>query len=223
MIGAAVALSTGKTGNAVDGAGLVSAGAVLPTPRTLHGPKGARPVNHDPVTIPADALPCHVFDPDLWWSDYREDVEEARGHCSRCPIVAACLAGAIERKERAGVWGGVRFTGRGATDTTPALTRKSPSAGRALGRADERDRLRRARAGRDASDVDPARVAAALAALRADRPADEGLTRAEIRAVVRTVYPGELLRKRVAELLGCSESTVARDAGTLPSRAGKAA
>ncbi len=218
MIGAAVALSTGKTGNGSGGAGLVS-----PAPPTnpLDPPQtreDAHTVNHDPVTIPADALPCQAADPELWFSDYREDVDEARRHCSRCPIREACYGGAVRRRESTGVWGGVRFTTRGPTNTTPALSRESPSAGRALRRADDRDRRIRARAGRDASDVDPDRVAAALAAVRAGQAAEEGLTRAEIREVVRAVYPGELLRKRVAELLGCSESTVARDAGTLPNR-----
>lgn len=180
-------------------------------------------MNHDPVTIVADRLPCHVFDPDLWWSDYREDVQEARGHCSRCPIAVECQDAAIARKERAGVWGGVRFTAKGPTDTTPQLSRNTPAAERARKRDGDRDRRSRGRAGRDASAVDPALVAAAVAALLDGKPAGDGLTRAEMREVIRSVYPGELLRSRVAELLGCSESTVARDAGTSTHGSRKAA
>ncbi|MCY0921141.1 WhiB family transcriptional regulator [Streptomyces sp. H27-G5] len=34
-------------------------------------------------------------------------VEEAKTVCRRCPMLMACLQGALERNESAGVWGGL--------------------------------------------------------------------------------------------------------------------
>jgi WhiB family redox-sensing transcriptional regulator len=53
-----------------------------------------------------DPLPCHVEDPDLWFAVAPEDVERAKALCRGCPIRERCLAGALERRERWGVWGG---------------------------------------------------------------------------------------------------------------------
>ncbi|MZE54935.1 WhiB family transcriptional regulator [Streptomyces sp. SID5770] len=33
--------------------------------------------------------------------------EEAKAVCRRCPLMAACLQGALDRGEAAGVWGGM--------------------------------------------------------------------------------------------------------------------
>lgn len=33
--------------------------------------------------------------------------EEAKAYCHRCPVREACLAAALERREPAGVWGGL--------------------------------------------------------------------------------------------------------------------
>jgi WhiB family redox-sensing transcriptional regulator len=52
------------------------------------------------------ALPCHRVDPDLWFAESPADVETAKRLCGPCPLKAACLAGALERREPWGVWGG---------------------------------------------------------------------------------------------------------------------
>jgi WhiB family redox-sensing transcriptional regulator len=50
-------------------------------------------------------LPC-AGDPDLWFAASPADLEQAKQLCSACPITTACLAGALERGEPWGVWGG---------------------------------------------------------------------------------------------------------------------
>src|SRR4051794_10986336 len=51
-------------------------------------------------------LPCHQVDPDLWFAESPADVEAAKALCAPCPLKTACLAGALERREPWGVWGG---------------------------------------------------------------------------------------------------------------------
>lgn len=51
-------------------------------------------------------LPCHAHDPDLWFAENPVDIEAAKALCAPCPLRAACLAGALERAEPWGVWGG---------------------------------------------------------------------------------------------------------------------
>ena len=51
-------------------------------------------------------LPCHSVDPDLWFAESPADVEAAKALCAPCPLKTACLAGALERREPWGVWGG---------------------------------------------------------------------------------------------------------------------
>jgi WhiB family transcriptional regulator, redox-sensing transcriptional regulator len=46
---------------------------------------------------------------DLWFAERGDDVERAKALCTDCPLRAACLAGAIERAEPWGVWGGEVF------------------------------------------------------------------------------------------------------------------
>jgi WhiB family transcriptional regulator, redox-sensing transcriptional regulator len=49
--------------------------------------------------------PC-MDDPDLFFAELPADVETAKALCRGCPIRLACLAGARERREPWGVWGG---------------------------------------------------------------------------------------------------------------------
>jgi WhiB family transcriptional regulator, redox-sensing transcriptional regulator len=58
-------------------------------------------------------LPCRKFDPDLWFSDSPAELELAKSLCGGCPLRVECLAGAVERAEPWGVWGGEIFE-RGA-------------------------------------------------------------------------------------------------------------
>lgn len=53
-------------------------------------------------------LPCRR-DPDLFFSETPEGVERAKSLCQKCPTRLACLAGAKERREPWGVWGGELF------------------------------------------------------------------------------------------------------------------
>jgi len=53
-------------------------------------------------------LPC-ASDPDLFFAESPDDVELAKSLCGGCPVRANCLAGAVERREPWGVWGGELF------------------------------------------------------------------------------------------------------------------
>src|SRR4051812_50147325 len=66
------------------------------------------------VSVELEAnLPCRKFDPDLWFSDSPAQLELAKSLCGDCPLRVECLAGAVERTEPWGVWGGEIFE-RGA-------------------------------------------------------------------------------------------------------------
>ena len=66
------------------------------------------------VSVEMEAnLPCRKFDPDLWFSDSPAELELAKSLCGDCPLRVECLAGAVERAEPWGVWGGEIFE-RGA-------------------------------------------------------------------------------------------------------------
>ena len=75
------------------------------------------PVSPAPVRRP---LPCRVEDPELWFAESPDQLELAKSLCADCPMRAACLAGALERAEPWGVWGGEIFE-RGAV-----IARKRP-------------------------------------------------------------------------------------------------
>jgi len=50
-------------------------------------------------------LPC-TEDPELFFAEAPQDVEQAKAMCRGCRARIACLAGALERGEPWGVWGG---------------------------------------------------------------------------------------------------------------------
>jgi WhiB family transcriptional regulator, redox-sensing transcriptional regulator len=54
-------------------------------------------------------LPCRSGDADLWFAESPGELERAKTLCADCPVRAACLAGALEREEPWGVWGGEIF------------------------------------------------------------------------------------------------------------------
>lgn len=56
-----------------------------------------------------DDVPCRVQNPDLWFAETPADLELAKSYCQDCPARLACLAGALERREPWGVWGGEIF------------------------------------------------------------------------------------------------------------------
>jgi WhiB family redox-sensing transcriptional regulator len=59
--------------------------------------------------VGTEALPCRNFDPDLWFADSPAELELAKSLCGGCPLRRECLAGAVERQEPWGVWGGEIF------------------------------------------------------------------------------------------------------------------
>jgi WhiB family redox-sensing transcriptional regulator len=66
---------------------------VLEPPRTAGG-------------VDEHQLPCRREDPELFFAESPTDVELAKALCGACPVRTACLAGALERREPWGVWGG---------------------------------------------------------------------------------------------------------------------
>jgi len=56
-----------------------------------------------------DDAPCRVNDAELWFAESPADVEHAKSLCQTCPVRTACLAGALDRSEPWGVWGGELF------------------------------------------------------------------------------------------------------------------
>lgn len=53
-------------------------------------------------------LPC-TEDPELFFAEAPQDVEAAKSLCQGCRAREACLAGARDRREPWGVWGGELF------------------------------------------------------------------------------------------------------------------
>ncbi|WP_425562418.1 WhiB family transcriptional regulator [Microlunatus aurantiacus] len=62
-----------------------------------------------PSELDLRTLPCRRSDPDLWFAESPTDVESAKALCRDCPLRLECLAGAQERREPWGVWGGELF------------------------------------------------------------------------------------------------------------------
>ena len=56
-----------------------------------------------------EAIPCREYDAELWFAESPADVEFAKSLCGTCPALQECLAGALERREPWGVWGGQLF------------------------------------------------------------------------------------------------------------------
>lgn len=57
----------------------------------------------------AFTLPCHISDPELFFSEAKPDIERAKALCAPCPVRNECLKGALSRQEPCGVWGGELF------------------------------------------------------------------------------------------------------------------
>jgi WhiB family redox-sensing transcriptional regulator len=104
-----------------------------------------------------DALPCRNFDPDLWFSESPAELELAKSLCADCPLRIECLAGAVERAEPWGVWGGEIF------ERGEVVARKRPR-GRPRKEDVARDATLRAEAVARTAKVLQSRRAAPLAA-----------------------------------------------------------
>jgi WhiB family transcriptional regulator, redox-sensing transcriptional regulator len=83
---------------------------VTTSPRTTGAEAGGDAIAHLYEGVPAvgRGLPCRR-DPDLWFAEKPTELERAKTLCADCPIKAECLAGALERAEPWGVWGGEIF------------------------------------------------------------------------------------------------------------------
>lgn len=56
-----------------------------------------------------ELLPCRRGTADLFFAESPSDLELAKSMCQACPVKAECLAGALDRAEPWGVWGGELF------------------------------------------------------------------------------------------------------------------
>lgn len=72
-----------------------------------------------------NALPC-VRQPDLFFSRRKDDTEAAIWLCQGCPVRPECLAGALERREPEGIWGGERFPRAWRTPQRAAAAPRKP-------------------------------------------------------------------------------------------------
>ncbi len=84
----------------------------------LAQPLQPRPPDSDVVAAPESvALPkARCADGNgtmtgLFFSDHVVDIERAKAMCSQCALATDCLAGALERQEPWGVWGGQLLLG----------------------------------------------------------------------------------------------------------------
>jgi WhiB family transcriptional regulator, redox-sensing transcriptional regulator len=53
-------------------------------------------------------VPCRTS-PELFFAEHPQDLRRAQELCGHCPVRLACLAGALQRREPWGVWGGELF------------------------------------------------------------------------------------------------------------------
>lgn len=70
----------------------------------------------------ADAL-CAQTDPDAFFPDKGEPNHAAKAVCAACPVRSDCLAYALDRDERYGIWGGLS-----AVERRTVLLHQSPPA-----------------------------------------------------------------------------------------------
>ncbi|WP_076477269.1 WhiB family transcriptional regulator [Williamsia sterculiae] len=45
----------------------------------------------------------------MWFAEHPHQLRRAQQLCRGCPVLTTCLAGALERREPHGVWGGEIF------------------------------------------------------------------------------------------------------------------
>jgi hypothetical protein len=81
--------------------------SVLDEPREPDSPSPPGP-SRTPVARCADGYGTMTG---LFFSDNVVDIARAKAMCGLCPLQASCLAGALEREEPWGVWGGELLSG----------------------------------------------------------------------------------------------------------------
>jgi WhiB family redox-sensing transcriptional regulator len=67
-------------------------------------------------------LPCQTHT-DLFFAETQGELAVAREMCAPCPVRDLCLAGALERREPHGVWGGQIFLAGVVVERKPARGR----------------------------------------------------------------------------------------------------
>lgn len=93
----------------LDTTGLEASGSAAARREPGAGPGAgpvAGPVAGWGVAIPAGLDLACTQDPDLFFAESPQDVDRAKAMCRGCSARIACLAGALERSEPWGVWGG---------------------------------------------------------------------------------------------------------------------
>ena len=76
-------------------------------PGWAEGPDAMMGINE--LADASAGLPCHDVDPEVFFAETKAEISYAKALCGECPMRAKCLAGALSRKEPAGVWGGELF------------------------------------------------------------------------------------------------------------------
>jgi WhiB family redox-sensing transcriptional regulator len=61
---------------------------------------------HSRADVPRNGEFSCLTDPDLFFAESPADIARAKELCRGCPVATACLAGALDRGEPWGVWGG---------------------------------------------------------------------------------------------------------------------
>ena len=103
---------TGATGFAAPGS---AAARQEPDVRQVFDEVGIVAVTGSATALPVGLdLPC-TEDPELFFAESPRDVEQAKALCQGCRARLACLAGALERGEPWGVWGGELLMGGAIT------------------------------------------------------------------------------------------------------------
>jgi WhiB family redox-sensing transcriptional regulator len=96
-------------------------------------------MTHIRADVPRDAeFPC-LTDPDLFFAESPADIARAKQLCADCPAAAGCLAGALERAEPWGVWGG-ELVLRGAVIASKRGRGRPPGSGARSRGSDGRSR-----------------------------------------------------------------------------------
>lgn len=81
----------------------------IPEDSTLSSQLTALTALDDAIENLVTPPPCRAYDPEVFFAESPADVEYAKSLCRACPLVEACLAGAKDRREPWGVWGGELF------------------------------------------------------------------------------------------------------------------
>jgi hypothetical protein len=137
------------------------------TAATRQGRRGAIMARHTPQQAPLPpGAACAGMDPAVFFPEDGDD-SQAKAICSRCPIRQPCLARAIARGEKFGVWGGENLEAlhRPTRRTQPAPDRGLAAELRRLPPMDKAARLARlyaehrtTKATAAAAGLDPATV-----------------------------------------------------------------